>query len=200
MKRTVLISVLLLLLAVLCACAAPPTMDLSGFLQNRRSLGAPPDLTRLYRTESADGQQFFLPLGETLSLRLLALETGELYECRVLLQKMTGAGALLPAAAQQEAFGRECALTLQAFCGVPAREAAALLRALSVFDPASLQSAGACTTAAGPFALCLQSHPLELAFSVRDTRLRDLPAARMPESRPLFGETAATRSETVPHK
>lgn len=200
MKRTVCLSVCLLLLAALCACARSPAMDLSGFLQSRRELGAPLDLTRLYRTESGAGEQFWLPLGDALSLRLFAAASGTLYEGRVLLRTMTADGAALPVtAAARDKFRRECAFTLRAFCGVSEEEADRLLRALSVSDAAA-DAAGTLTTQSGPFALSLQAHPLELAFSVRDTRLLALPTAAVPESSPLFGETVATRRETVPHK
>ena len=201
MKRTVLISAVCLLLALFCACAVSPVQDLSGFLQNRRSLGAPLDLQRLYRTESTAGEQFWLPLTDTLSLRLFALETGALYECRVLLRRMSVSGGTLPLReAEKAAFRSECALSLQAFCGVSAQEAARLLQSLQLFDGASGSGAGTLTAQSGPFALTLQRHPLELAFSLRDTRLKNESAASVPESRPLFGDTTATRKETVPHK
>ena len=176
-------------------------MDLSGFLQSRKEIGAPLDLTRLYRTESENGEQYYLPVDQTLSLRLLAAETGALYECRVLLQKRDPTGSSLPLnAAAKDAFRAECLLTLRAFCCVSAEEGERLLRALSVFDDAAVQQSGTLTTQSGPFTLTLRAHPLETAFSVRDTRLRELPSSAMPESRPLFGETTATRRETVPHR
>lgn len=201
MKRTVLLSICFLLLAVLCACAASPTMDLSGFLQSRKALGAPLDPSRLYRTESDDGEQFWLPQSDTLSLRLFAGETGELYECRVLLQKRSPDGtALEPDETEKAAFRAQCAASLQSLCGVSPQEADRLLRSLSVFDDAALTGTGTLTTRIGPFVLKLMSHPLETAFSIRDTRLREEPASFVPESRPLFGDTTATRRETVPHK
>lgn len=201
MKRFALLSLCLLLFAVLCACAVSPGMDLSGFLQTRREIGAPLDPARLYRTESDDGEQFFLPLSQTLSLRLLAAQTGALYECRVLLQKRDLAGGSLPLdAAAADAFRAECAATLRAFCGLAPAEAEQLLRALAVFADDTLEKTGALTVRSGAFVLTLQSHPLETVLSARDTRLREVPPSSVPESRPAFGDTTATRRETVPHR
>lgn len=201
MKRTALLCAALLLLAVLCACATMPVMDLSGFLQTCRELGLPLELSRLYRTEGGEGEQYWLPQSDSLSLRLFAAETGALYECRVLLRRLRDDGAALPLGdAEQDAFLCECSATLQAFCGCSAEEADRLLSALGVCENALSPSAGTLTLAHGSFTLTLQTHPLETAFSVRDTRLREAPTYAVPESRPLFGDTTATRRETVPHR
>ena len=176
-------------------------MDLSGFLQSRKEMDLPLDLSRLYRTESEEGEQYWLPQSDTLSLRLFAAETGALYECRVLIRRMSADGRqLTPDDAGLDAFLRECGVTLRAFCGVPEEEADRLLKALDVRENAASPDAGTLTLEHGAFTLTLQPHPLETAFAVRDTRLREEATCAVPESRPLFGDTTATRRETVPHR
>ena len=190
-----------LLLALLCACAASPTMDLSGFLQNRKALGAPLDLTCLYRVQSDGGESFYLPCAEGVALRLLTLETGELYECRVLLQKTDASGRTM--ALKQEtlnAFLAECAVTLRAFCGMDKDAAENVLQALSLQEADAHQKAGALTMESGRFHLTFRSHPLESLLCVRNRQLMAVPESDPPESRPLFDDTTATRKETVPHK
>lgn len=201
MKRTVLLAVCFLLLTALCSCAAAPTMDLSGFLQNRKDLGQPLGLNSLFRTEDEGDSQYWLPVSGRVSLRLFAVESGDLYECRVLLQKqdLTGTSMRLESA-EKDTFRTECHASLRAFCSASAAEAERLLRALSVYEDSALEQTGALSTQYDRFTLTQQSHPLETAFSIRDTRLRELPSAAVPESRPLYGDTTVTRRETVPHK
>ena len=200
MKRTAAV-ILPLLLAVLCACAAAPTMDLSGYLHERSRLSLPLDVANLFQTQETDGAGYCLPLSDRLTVRLLAEEGGALFECRVLLQKLDLNGETLPHDGEtRDAFLQECAAVLRAFCGVSAEDAAATLRALSMEDDAAYRQTGMLTTKLGAYAVRFQSHPLEAAFSVRDERLRVLPSGETPESRPLFDDTTATRTETVPHK
>lgn len=200
MKRTAAV-ILPLLLAVLCACAASPTMDLSGYLHARSLLSLPLEITALYQTQEANGAGYCLPLNDRLTVRFLAEASGALYECRVLLRKLDTNGEALPLDNEtKDAFLRECSATLQAFCGVSPEDAEATLRALSMEDDASYGQTGMLTTKTGAWAVRFQSHPLEAAFCVRDERLLSLPTAETPVSRPLFDDTTATRTETVPHK
>lgn len=200
MKRTAAV-ILPLLLAVLCACAAASPMDLSGYLHARSRLSLPLGVADLYQTQETDGAGYCLPLSDRLTLRFLAEKSGALYECRVLLRKRSANGEALPLDYEtKDAFLRECSATLQAFCGISAEDAEKTLCALSMEDDASYGQTGILTTKTGAWAVRFQSHPLEAAFSVRDERLCALPTAETPVSRPLFDDTTATRTETVPHK
>ena len=200
MKRTAAV-ILPLLLAVLCACAVSPTMDLSGYLHARRRLSLPLDITALYQTQETDGAGYCLSLSDRLTLRFLAEDDGALYECRVLLRKLGTNGEVLPLDEKiKDAFLCECSATLQAFCSISAEDAETLLAALSMEDDNACAQTGTLTTKTGVWAVRFQSHPLEAAFSVRDERLLPLPTAEIPDSHPRFADTTATRTETVPHK
>ncbi len=199
MKKTALL--LPLLLAVLCACAVSPTMDLSGYLAARERLSLPLPLDGLFQTGDGDAVAYCLPLSGRLTLRFLAEDGGALYECRVLLRMTEPGGTALPLDREtKEAFLSECAAALRAFCGADEAEALRLLRTLSMEEDAAYGKMGMLTTQTGHYAVRFQVHPLEAAFSVRDEQLRALPTGKTPESRPQFGDTTATRKETVPHR
>ena len=199
LKKTALL--LPLLLAVLCACAVSPTMDLSGYFAARDRLGSALPMYGLYQTGEETGVSYCLPLSDRLTLRFLAEESGALYECRVLLRMMEPNGAaFVPDGETRNAFLAECAAALRAFCGVDAQTAEVLLQSLAMTDGASYGKTGTLTARTGHCAVRFQSHPLEAAFSVRNEELRTLESGSPPESRPLFGDTTATRKETVPHR
>ena len=201
MKKSFAFACAFLLLAVLCACVHTPTMDLSGFLLQRKRLGAPLDVMRLYQTAGDSGCTYFIPLTDNLSLRLLCLTTGEIYECRVLLRKMNTDGSILTVdSAMMQSFEQECRNVLCGFGSFSADEVDVLSHQLQLSDPAVHRKTGTNTVNLGHFTVQLQLHPLESVFAVRNDWLMETETTLLPESAPLFDDTTATRKETVPHR
>lgn len=201
MKRCGLFAVLFLLLSLLCACAQTPTMDLSGFLLQRKRNHQPLDFAQVYQLQNEAETEYYVPVSDRVSLRLFCLATGELYECRVMLQKIDHSGQPLPVTDDvHRAFLAECRAVLHAFCSFSQEEAEKQLHALSLYEDTVHRKTGLLTSIAGPFTLQMQSHPLETVLSVRHNWLKETDTTVMPESHPLFDETTATRKETVPHR
>lgn len=201
MKKSLAFSLAFLLLSLLCACAYAPTMDLSGFLQQRKRLDAPLDTARLYQVSHETQAAYFIPLSDRLSLQLLCLPSGEIYECRVMQRKLGADGK--PVAIDEgvhRAFLSECNSTVRAYCFISADETASILRALSVNDPAVHDQTGSSTLQTGHFSVHLISHPLETVLCVRNEWLMESETTCQPESVPLYDDTTATRRETVPHR
>ena len=201
MKRCGLFAVLFLLLAMLSACVRTPTMDLSGFLLQRKRNHQPLDFAQVYRLQGETETEYYIPVSDRVSLRLFCLATGELYECRVLLQKLDRSGQPLPLTDDvHRAFLAECRAVMLAFCSFSNEDAEQQLRALSLYEDDVHHKTGMLTGSFGHFTLQLQSHPLETVFSIRHQWLKETDTTVIPESHPLFDETTATRTETVPHR
>lgn len=201
MKKYLALSFVCLLLCFLSACADAPTMDLSGYLQQRKQIGKSLDMTGLYRTDSDTEISYFIPLSDCLSMRLVCLATGEIYECRVLLRKMNPDGTENPIdASLHSAFVEECKTQLSAFGSFSKASCETVLRALDLYNKTVHASYGMQTTQSGHFTLQLLSHPLETAFVIRNEWLKETETTVMPESVPLFDDTTVTRKETVPHR
>ena len=176
-------------------------MDLSGYLQQRKQIGKSLDMTGLYRTDSDTEISYFIPLSDCLSMRLVCLATGEIYECRVLLRKMNPDGTENPIdASLHSAFLEECRTQLRAFGSFSQADCESVLQALSLNDKTIHNSYGSQTTPVGHFTVQLSSHPLETAFVIRNEWLMETEPTVMPESVPLFDDTTVTRKETVPHR
>ena len=202
MKKCFAFAIAFLLLAVLCACVHAPTMDLSGFLQQSKQLGMPLDPMQIFQTSAADGEcAYYIQLDDNLSLRLLCLTTGEIYECRVLLQKMQSDGSPVSVNTQMSrGFLSECSAVLCAYASINPEEAQNCLHALSATQETIHEQFGSNTTQLGHFSVQLLVHPLETVLSVRNVQLMEAPTTVLPESSPLYGDTTVTRKETVPHR
>lgn len=201
MKKSLAFGFTFLLLSLLCACAYAPTMDLSGFLQQRKRIEVPLDTGRLYQISHASQADYFIPLTETLSLQCLCLPSGEIYECRVMQRKLGADGK--PVMIDEDvhrSFLSECMVTLRAYCFLTTEESESILHALSARDRTIHEKTGTNTLQTGHFTVQLLSHPLETVLSVRNEWLMESETTCQPESVPLFDDTTATRRETVPHR
>ena len=201
MKKSLVLSAVCLLFCVLSACVEAPTMDLSGYLQQRKQIGMPLDIAELYRSGGDEEVSYYIPMGNFLSIRLFCLATGEIYECRVLLRKMNPDGTENPIdASLHSAFVEECKTQLSAFGSFSEASCETVLRALDLYNKTVHASYGTQTSQTGHFTLQLLSHPLETAFVIRNEWLKETEPTVMPESVPLFDDTTVTRKETVPHR
>lgn len=201
MKKSLVLSAVCLLFCVLSACVEAPTMDLSGYLQQRKQIGMPLDIAELYRSGGDEEVSYYIPMGNFLSIRLFCLATGEIYECRVLLRKMNPDGSENPTdALLHSAFLEECRTQMRAFGLFSEADCESVLQALSLNDKTIHNSYGSQTTPVGHFTVQLSSHPLETAFVIRNEWLKETETTVLPESVPLFDDTTVTRKETVPHR